>query len=151
MIKQATHEDTVRLVVYGNQFWEQTKYAEIIPYDTETVVEMTNELIDSGVVLYAEHEGEIIGLMLVIISPFLMNKHYLSACEWVFYVDPAHRRGGVGVELINEAERLLREKQVTYFTMVSLANMPDAATKLYEGLGFERSETNFTKVLSWQQ
>jgi len=152
-IKTATVEDVVRLVVYGNQFWEQTRYFQAgIEYDVETVIEMTNQLIDEGIVLYAEDEkGEIIGLMLVIIAPFLMNKHHLMACEWVFYVDPEYRRGGLGATLILKAEKLLHEKRVTFFTLVSLVNVtPEAAHKLYQSLGFEQSETNFTKVLSWQ-
>jgi len=106
-----------------------------------------------GIVLYVEDdEGQMIGLMLVIIAPFLMNKHYLTACEWVFYVEPEYRRGGLGDKLIDEAEKILCEKRVTLFTLVSLVNVtPDAAHKLYESKGFEHSETNFTKVLSWQQ
>ena len=152
-IRLATHDDVVRMVVYGDQFWSQTRYFKAgVEYDTETVIEMTSLLIDEGVVLYAEDDGEIVALMLVIIMPFLMNKNHLAACEWVFYVDPQYRRGGLGVKLIVAAEELLKEKRVKFFTMVSLTNVtPDAANKLYETLGFEHSETNYTKDLSWQQ
>ena len=153
-IKTATFNDVVKLVVYGDQFWTQTRYYQAgIEYDTETVLEITNRLIDEGVVLYAEDKtGTVIALMLVIVAPFLMNSNYLTACEWVFYVDPQYRRSGLGARLIQEAERLLRERRVKFFTMVSLANVtPEAAHRLYESLGFEHSETNFTKDISWQQ
>ena len=146
-------EDIERMVAYGQQFWHQTRYyAAGIDYDVETVTAMTQHLIDEGVAMYAEdRDGNIIALMLVIISPFPMNMHFLAACEWVFYVDPAYRRGGLGVKLIQAAEEILKSKSVKFFTMVSLTNVtPEAAHKLYETLGFEQSETNFTKDLSWQ-
>ena len=153
MISMAFAEDIERMVAYGQQFWHQTRYyAAGIDYDVETVTAMTQSLIDEGVAMYAEdRDGNIIALMLVIISPFPMNIHFLAACEWVFYVDPAYRRGGLGVKLIQAAEEILKSKSVKFFTMVSLTNVtPEAAHKLYETLGFEKSETNFTKDLSWQ-
>ena len=153
MISMAFAEDIERMVAYGQQFWHQTRYyAAGIDYDVETVTAMTQSLIDEGVAMYAEdRDGNIIALMVVIISPFPMNIHFLAACEWVFYVDPAYRRGGLGVKLIEAAEEILKSKSVKFFTMVSLTNVtPEAANKLYETLGFEQSETNFTKDLSWQ-
>ncbi len=152
VIRAATNDDIPAMVVYGDQFWTQTRYfAAGVEYDSETVLNQAFELIESGVVLMAEDQGRVVGLMLVIIAPFPMNMHYLQAIEWVFYVDPEYRRGGLGVKLIAEAEKRLIEKDVKFFTMVSLTNVtPKAANQLYESLGFEHSETNFTKDLSWQ-
>ena len=153
-IKEATFDDVVKLVVYGERFWQQTQYfKDGIAYDPDTILAMTNTLIDEGVVLYADDaEGNVVALMLVIVSPFPMNAHYLAACEWVFYVDPDYRRGGLGAKLIQAAEDLLKEREVKYFTMVSLTTVtPEAAHQVYKSLGFNHSETNFTKDISWQQ
>lgn len=153
MIKVATSDDVIRLVTYGDKFWSQTRYfAAGIEYNTKTVLAVTNALIDDGIVLFAEDDGEVVALMLVIIAPFPMNQDYTAACEWVFYVEPDYRRSGLGIELIGMAETMLKDKGVKFFTMVSLANVePEAANKLYEYLGFEHSETNYTKDLQWQQ
>ncbi len=150
-IHTATHKDVTRMVVYGSQFWTQTRYFKCgIAYDTESVIEMTEQLIDNGIVLYAEDENEIVALMLVIITPCLMNKNYMMAVEWVFYVDPDYRRSGLGVKLIAAAEHILQQRHVKFFTMVSLTHVtPDAANQLYETLGFEHSEANYTKELAW--
>lgn len=152
-IRTALPEDVDRMVVYGDQFWSQTRYfAAGVSYDVETVTNFTHQLIDEGIVLFAEdQEGSIIALMLVIVAPFPMNMHHLTACEWVFYIDPLYRRGGLGAKLISQAEEILKKRSVKFFTMVSLTNVtPDAANKLYETLGFEHSESSFTKELSWQ-
>jgi len=152
-IKLAVHDDIFRLVKYGAQFWQETSYYKAgVAYNRDTVMAMVAHLIDEGVVLYAEDaDDRVIGLMLVIVTPFLMNANYLSACEWVFYVDPEYRRGGLGVALIDEAEEILREQDVKFFTMVSLSNVaPEAAAALYKSLGFKPAETSYLKDLSWQ-
>ena len=146
----ADHFDVERMVAYGEQFWHQTRYyAQGVEYDIESVTGMTQHLLEEGIVMFAEDgDGAVVALMLVVISPFPMNMHHLAACEWVFYVDPLYRRSGLGAKLIGEAEKLLRERSVKFFTMVSLTNVtPEAANKLYQTLGFEQSETNFTKDL----
>jgi len=152
-VHQATIDDVDRMVAYGQQFWHQTRYYKAgVEYHVETVTNMTRYLLDEGIVLYSEDcEGKIIALMLVIIAPLPMNMHHLVGCEWVFYVDESYRRGGLGVKLIHQAEKLLKEQRVKFFTMVSLTNVtPKAANKLYESLGFESSESSFTKDISWQ-
>lgn len=151
-IHLATSDDIDRMVAYGEQFWHQTRYcAAGVEYDVDTVTHFTRYLLDEGVVMYAvDDQDKIIALMLVIIAPFPMNMNHLCATEWVFYVDAAYRHGGLGVKLIAQAEQILKDRRVKFFTMVSLSNVaPEAANQLYKTLGFEHSETNFTKELSW--
>lgn len=152
-IRLATSADVDRMVAYGEKFWRQTRYYSAgVEYDVDTVTHFTRYLLDEGVVMYAvdNDQDRIIALMLVIIAPFPMNMNHLCATEWVFYVDADYRRGGLGIRLIEQAEQILKDRRVKFFTMVSLANVvPESANKLYEALGFEHSETNFTKELSW--
>jgi len=145
-----------KLVAYGEQFWEQTLYHKAgIKYDKYSVKKMTEYLAapsdngGEGVVLFAHDEDDnVVGLLLVIIGPFPMNHAYRAATEWVFYVDPAHRKAGVGQELIAKAEKVLRYRGVRFFTMVSLSNVqPEAAEGLYKSLGYQHAETSFTKDL----
>lgn len=112
----ADHQDVDRLVWYARQFWDQTTYAAAgVEYDVETVTERTHWLIDEGIVLYAQdNDKNLLGLMLVMIMPFLMNKNVNTACEWVFYVDPDYRRGGLGAILVDEAEEMLRTMDVKF-------------------------------------
>lgn len=152
-VVQASVEDAVRIAVFGEQFWRQTDdFQAGIEYDSDSVLETINAIVEDGVALYAEHDGTLVGLMLVIVAPHLMNKNHLLAYEWVFYVAPKFRRGGLGTDLIVTAEQVLKKKRVSYFTMVSLQNVtPKEADKLYERLGFVLSEKSFKKeILPWQ-
>ena len=148
-IKRASEDDTERLVAYGSQFWSQTRfYAEGVDYDVATVTAMADYLRLNGVSLYAEDDGNIVGLMLIFVEPFAMNKNYLAATEYVYYVDPAYRGTKVAFTLMQQAERILKEKDVKFFSMISLTNVtPEVANRLYESLGFSQSESTFTKTL----
>ncbi len=145
----ATEEDVDSLVEYGRTFWEQTHYfADGIDYDAVGVAGVTHWLLSNGLALYAEKGGEVVGLLLAFIGPFPMNPAFECATEWVFYVDPEVRKEGVGQQLINRAEKILRKRGTKYLSMISLSNVqPEAAEGLYKSLGFRHTETSFTKDL----
>ncbi len=148
VIREATAEDITRLIAFAEVFWKQTEYASVVNYDIDTMMDTTLGLIDNDVVLYAEDQGEVVGLLCIMISPFPMNRNFLSACEWGFYVAESHRHSGLGVRLLKQAEELLKEKKVTFFTMISLANLrPKAVGRFYERMGFRLAECDYVKVI----
>lgn len=153
VIRKANVEDINRLVDYAKIFWDQTEYVSAVEYDVETMVDTTLGMIENDIVLYAENlEGQVVGLLCVMITPFLMNRNYLSACEWGFYVDEEYRCTGLGIRLIQIAEELLVERKVKFFTMVSLTNLrPKAVGRFYERLGFKHVESDYVKDLMWVQ
>ena len=64
----------------------------------------------------ARHEDQLVGYAVFITSP---NAHYTSslcAAQDVLYVDPAHRRGRVGLNLVRFAEAELRRLGVQVVT-----------------------------------
>ena len=60
---------------------------------------------------------------------------------WVNYlaVDPAHRRGGLGRELMAEAERLLAEAGCPKINL-QVRGTNDAALRFYERVGYTRDD-----------
>lgn len=148
-IRRAKPEEIDRLVSYGRTFWHQTLYYEDgVDYDVPSVRSFTRFLLDQGLVLYAEKDGVLVGLMLVVIGPFPMNNNFSAATEWVFYVDPSVRKEGIAQKMILKTETLLREAGVKYLSLISLSNVePEAAEGLYKSLGYRHTETSFTKDL----
>ena len=148
MIRQAKSEDIDRMIAFAKGFWDQTTYAESVEYDIDTMVDTTKAMIDTDVVLYAEDEGEIVGLLSIMISPFPMNRNIKSAVEWGFYVHEQYRSGGLGVKLLECAEAMLKERGVKFFTMIALENLkPKAVGRFYRRLGFAPEETCYMKEL----
>ena len=150
VIRQADYVDIERLVDYARTFWDQTVYARSVEYDVETMVETTAGMIKDDVVLYAETMGgTVVGLICIMISPFPMYKNYLSGCEWGFYVSDEYRRSGLAVKLVSQAEDMLKERNVKFFTMIALSNLrPKVVGRFYERLGFSPEEICFMKDIS---
>lgn len=149
-IRPARPGDLPKMLEFGEGFWRQTKYfAAGIEYDIETCTEVSHMCMDDGVALLAEARGMIIGMMLALVVPVLMNKNHLAATEWVFYVDPAWRTTGLGQQLLELTETSLRLRGVTLFNMVLLENItPLAAETLYQKMGFELAERAYMKDIS---
>jgi GNAT superfamily N-acetyltransferase len=146
-ITAARQLDVDSIYKFGKTFYAQTKYAEAgIEYDYDTVTEVIRTCIKDGVALLAEADGQIVGMILVLVFPFLMNAEHLAATEWVFYTDPKYRKQGVGEDLLARAESILKIRGVTLFNMVNLENVtPEKAKSLYDKAGFTLAETTYIK------
>lgn len=62
--------------------------------------------------IVARKRGQMIGFVVVLITP---NAHYsqLMAVTESFFVHPDHRKGGVGLNLLDEAQVLAKQKGAT--------------------------------------
>jgi GNAT superfamily N-acetyltransferase len=139
--------DVDRIYKFGRAFWDQTKYAQAgIEYDYDTVTDVIRLCMDDGVALLAEDDNKIVGMILILVFPFLMNRNELTATEWVFYTDPKYRKQGVGEDLLETSEYILKMMGVKLFNMVSVQNVtPEQAHRLYERQGFALAETTYMK------
>ena len=132
---------------FGKQFYRRTKYAKAgIEYDYDTVTDFIRWIIDEGVALLALDGKEIVGILLIPVTPFPMNANVLIATEWVFYTDPDRQQEGIGRKMLQQAEYMLKLMGVKLFNMVSLSNVtPGVANQLYRDEGFTLAETTFMK------
>jgi ribosomal protein S18 acetylase RimI-like enzyme len=139
------------MLEFGRSFWEQTLYHKAgVEFDLETCTDVANICMDDGLAMVVEDDhGKVIGLLLVLIVPMMMNRNHQMASEWVFYVDPDWRQAGIGQQLMDLAETSLRLRGITLFNMVLLENVtPLAAHKLYQKLGFQLAEQTYMKDIS---
>ncbi len=88
-------------------------------------------------VLLARSQGEIVGTLTLVILPIPSG---LRARIEDVVVDTAARGRGVGTALTREALRLARDQGARTVDLTSRPSR-DAATRLYEGLGFQRRES----------
>ena len=150
-IRPASKRDLPVMLEFGRVFWHQTLYYKAgIEYDIETCTEVAQVCMDDGLALLVEDDQrKIIGMLLVLVTPILMNKNHRSATEWVFYIDPDWRQGGLGQQLLEIAEISLRLRDVKLFNMALLENVtPEAAEKLYHKIGFQLAERTYMKDIS---
>lgn len=148
MIRKATKDDLLAIVQMSDKFYATTKYSEHAAFHPPTVWVLAERLIDHGIMLVAEVDGKVVGMVGLIVTPFMFNIEVNGAYEIVWWVEPEQQGSRVGYELLKAVEPAAKEfENVVLIQMASLATSPPQVAKLYEKLGYVQSESLFTKVI----
>lgn len=142
MIRRATLDDAEKIVAMGERFFASTHYSEFAEYDNSHARALVERMIDSGVLLVAD-DGDIIGMVGLVIAPFVFDPRLLVAYELMWWVAPEHQARGIGRKLIEAIPDKCKESGADVIQMIHLDNSPPAAKALYEKLGFKAREHSF--------
>ena len=137
VVRSATLEDSPALASLAGQLG--------YPTSPEKVRERLPRYIGAtdARVIVAEHEGQVIGWT----SIEVFDHFYLDKCAEIsgFVVDERFRGQGVGHALMQEAERWTAAHGLDTLRLKTNVMRKDAH-RFYEGLGFERTKTQYTYV-----
>lgn len=148
MIRSATKKDLLRIVEMSEKFYASTNYSKFAMFSAPTVYVLADTLIQHGVMLVAEEEEKVVGMVGLILTPFLFNAEYVGAYEVVWWVEPSAQASGIGRALLEAVEPACKAKApIRLIQMVTLPGSPPQAAQLYEKLGFHHSESSYTKVV----
>jgi ribosomal protein S18 acetylase RimI-like enzyme/catechol 2,3-dioxygenase-like lactoylglutathione lyase family enzyme len=105
----------------------------------ESIAASVRELLarpSTGRILIARSEEGIVGAALL---SFVWTLEHGGATTWLdeLYVDPSHRRGGIGSELVRAVVRLAEAEGCRALDL-EVAEGHEEAARLYERLGFQR-------------
>ena len=145
MIRVAKKEDIPAILLLCEEFWKHTLYDE--EFDCDHTQVMVNMALEHGLLEVLDLDG-IVGFVAGIKSYLMASTEALTGTELAWWVNPAHRKGRKGIDLMLFIEDLARAQGVKYWNMVSMESSdPEIANKIYERLGYKKTETSFTKVL----
>jgi GNAT superfamily N-acetyltransferase len=147
VIRAATRDDIPRIVEMAEQFYATTAYPAFAPLAKESAAGLAIVMIETGVMLVAEIEGRVVGMVGLFVEPFTFNVAVTVATEIVWWVDPDAQGAGVGRELLAAIEPACKERGADVVRMMCLASSPPQAAALYERMGYAPSEHAFTKRL----
>jgi GNAT superfamily N-acetyltransferase len=147
IIRQANGSDFDALLEMGEQFYNQTHYSDFCAYDFGSAAVLFDIMLRDGVFLVAEQDGDVIGMVGLVVVPFMFNPSKRSAHEVVWYVDPSARAARAGPALMAAVEPACRALNVDVIHMLHLSSSPSGAARMYERLGLKRTETTYSKVL----
>ena len=148
MIRPATLEDVPTIVAMARQFYPETHYVNWCDMDDGTVADLAANLAENHVMLVAELDGRIVGMVGLFIGPFLFNRDRLGAYEVVWWVAPEARGSRVAASLLTAIEAPSRDKGASRIQMVHMPNSPPQAAALYERFGYALSEVSYTKDIN---
>lgn len=146
-IRPATLADVPAVVRMSERFYETTSYSEWAEFGPETVEALAVNLAENHVLLLAEHEGQVVGMVGLFVAPFMFNAAKLGAYEVVWWVEPEGRTTGAGKALLSAIQPACEARGCHSIQMVHLHNSPPQAAMLYERAGFRHTESSYTKTL----
>lgn len=147
MIRPATLGDVSTIVDMSRLFYGTTSYSTWAEFDPETVADLAAMLAENHVMLVAEVDGALKGMVGLFVAPFMFNKHRIGAYEVVWWVDPDAQGAGIGKALLAAIEPACKAKGANAIQMVHLASSPPQAAAIYDRMGFAHTESSWTKVI----
>lgn len=148
MIRPATNADVARIVEMSRLFYATTSYAEWADFHEETVENLAITLLNDHVMLVAEVDGKVYGMVGLFVAPHMFNVTVKAAYEVVWWVEPEAQGAGVGKALLQAVEPACAEKGAVAIQMVHLSSSPPQAAVIYERMGFGHTESSYTKRLT---
>jgi GNAT superfamily N-acetyltransferase len=146
MIREATKQDFDDILRLSADFWLHTQFSE--PFNAEHTKNMVQLAHDHCLLAVVEIDSRVVGFCAGICAPLMGSPHAVAGTELAWWVDPEHRGGKNGIALLLFMEQLAKKAGVKYWNMVSMeSSMPEQVGRMYEKMGYHKSETSYTKVI----
>jgi GNAT superfamily N-acetyltransferase len=145
MIRKARESDLAKIVEMSEKFYPQTKYIHLTPFNPMAAAVLASALIDNGIMLVAELESKVVGMIGLVVTSFPFDPTILGAYEIIWWVEPEAQSLGVGKALLEAIDPVAKEMGASFIHMVCMADSPIAAAALYIKSGYDHTEMSFTK------
>lgn len=146
MIRVATLADADEIVLLIQQFYDETFYATLAPFNNDTIKSLTDNLIRKGIVVIAKVDHRIVGVLGLVVAPFIFNQDIKSCNEVVWWVHPDYRNAKLGIDMIIQADAIRKLRGCTVFQMAHLETSPAKVSSMLKSLGFIPTEHCYSKV-----
>lgn len=146
MIRLATEEDFPAIIELCREFWMHTQFSE--DFDADHCLGMVELSHSHGLLAVLVVGDAVQGFCAAVKSFLLASTQAMTATELAWWVNPNHRGGKNGVVLLQFMEQLAKDQGIKYWNMASMeSSMPETVNRMYERLGYTKSETVYTKVI----
>jgi GNAT superfamily N-acetyltransferase len=104
---------------------------------------------EHGVLLVADQDGVVVGMLFGVVSGFWFAPRSLWATELAWWVEPAARGGTAGIRLVTAFQDWARDKGAKVVAMSSLhLDHDNRVSSVLQRMGFEQSEHTYIKRIS---
>jgi len=125
-------------------------YAEIsvikdVPFDPDYARYARLERTNGYTFMTCRKDAKLIGFIGYFTYTHIKHQGYLVAAEDVYYIQPQHRLGRTGIDLLVKMEKLLESKGVRRAFITTKVYQDHS--KILDYLGYTHHQKNFTKLL----
>lgn len=144
-VRHATSDDKEAVIALAREFYQVAGYQRI-DFDPETASGLFDAALAQDLVSVADHGGAVVGFVLGLAFPSVLNKNVLMGSELAWWVDPDYRGSSAGIKLLRHIEESAQALGVKAWTMICLESLsPDVVESIYLRMGYQPSERSFTK------
>jgi GNAT superfamily N-acetyltransferase len=144
LIRNGTQRDKDAVLRMAKKFYSECGYEAHIEYDYDSCSALYEMCLDMGLCSVAEVDGELVGFVIGLKSPFLMNQNYSIGAEVAWWVEPEHR--GLGLKLLRHIEQSAKDQGLKMWSMMCLESMePEKVSEIYLKSGYKPTERSFTR------
>jgi len=144
-IRLASAEDIPQIVEMGSRFYTKSRRALRADYDPASAAAGAGFVLANGYIYVAERDGELIGMLGMIVAPFLMNMSQRTATEAMWWVEPTAR--GAGAILLRRTINEARQRGCAWMSMSTLHDSPPEAEAILAVFGFKHEESTYVLEL----
>jgi GNAT superfamily N-acetyltransferase len=146
-VRHGTAEDFVACIPMAERFWKVAGYS--IPFDADSTLDYFVLGLQSGLFSVAEKNGQVIGFIVGVSAPCMVNRNYTVAAELAWWVEPEFRNTPDSIRLIKHIENSAKDAGVALWSMMCLESQePEKVGNMYMGMGYSRAERTFAKRLN---
>lgn len=150
-IRFVEEKDFQQVYEMTSKFFAESNFLSELSADPESVYNLVRaaSLREQLVGWVAEDNGELIGMLAVVIVPSPFNSNVIVADEMVWWVNPVHRKS-LGNKMLNTAIDYCRNRGVKFFVMKYIHDGSvsiDKIQKVFSRKGFDTVETTVVKRL----
>lgn len=146
MIRPATEADFASIETMGAEFWQHAGFD--VPYKAGSAQFYTKLAFDQQLLLVVEKDHEVIGFAAGATAPLMGNSDYTVGTELVWWLQPQHRGGKLGIQLLKALEAAAKAAGCDFWAMLYMeSSMPEAIEKIYQKMGYQLQETTYLKRL----
>lgn len=148
IVRPATRADIPRIVEMGRRFYAASGYEAIAPASDASIAGLAILTMDgAGVMLVAESEGKVIGMVCLFIEPFTFNPAVTVATELAWWIEPECRGGLLASRMMDAQEDACRAKGAQWVRMAKLPTSPPQVDALYERRGYQPGDSYYMRAL----
>lgn len=145
-VRPATEDDIPPVVAMCGRFLRESEFGKWVSFEPEALVGLMGLALKIGCVFVAEENDLPVGFIAGVALPHPFSG-VTFAEELAWWVDPEHRRSGLGPLLLAEFEAWAKAKGARFAKMVAPAGEPGVG-RYYRHCGYAEVETHFYKRLS---
>jgi GNAT superfamily N-acetyltransferase len=145
-VRNAGIDDIPEIIELAKKFHAVSGY-ECLEFDCDTVERIVMQSIDQELCPVAVIDGEVVGFLLGLQFPALLNANIMVGTEIAWWVEPEHRSKPIGVKLLKYIEKQAQSKKLKFWSMMCLEKLnADGLESIYERMGYKKAERTYIRL-----